>query len=876
MKGDKKADKKADKKSTLQDQAVGLITAGKYDQAESILSDLLTAHPGDSEVCRLLATLQLRRGNLRSAQTEFRFLAETALAAKDHALAESIIREYLGDDPRCAMLLELLGRTYEDKGDAAAAAVEYGKAVEALLEHPDPEDPTRPFELYDKIKALAPTGPDAARLAPVFAPPPAERSLEPAHEPIEPPAPVLSGPAEPLPPPLPAEVVAELGLPESPALPEPAPVPPPEPVVPDITEQDERVPFPPVNQPSSVGLRLRDEDPVEQVAEQGSGETPPIPEMEGAETGAPDEPAVGYHEEPPIPPTDPVEPARPARPPEERVELSEEAEAPPVQEVSVREADRARPSAAPIGEPSETVAAGQASVFGAPSPESWPRPVPGDIPAAEHADDYAPVSAGKGAEPQPVHRSARAIQQHDGWSLFLDQCRKAVRASLRVLMLLAGIGAVVPLVLLGLLAVVWLAIEQKPDEAFRELTNNASPQISQEPANNGYFLLLGFSADATVDPVQEGYEQWRRGGIGRSLQCFGPVDQTPGSRAPLRFAAETDGLTAWFRVPDPITRFQQEKAWLNDRVAQHGVLMSRYRRWLTMSFEDGGYGRLITPECSQVLTAHRLYVAEGMSRSPAEGMDRLEKDLLAWRGVLTEAKTLPTKLLAAAAVGDDAAILADLLTRPGADAAAGARLAKLAQPLDHVERSLRWAMQSEFLLELRQVESGWYKQVAGQRSVLARALSFLPLPKQRILNAYARYYDQAIKDAYTPNNLLPHLYAFASTPPHTVFDYLLNPIDNVLAPGWKPSWEDHAHAVLETDARLRLAGLLASAAGPSRETNWPARVAAAGPKFSDPFTGLPMLLDRERGVLYSVGRNGRDDRGDPLLDLSVSVASRKL
>ena len=39
------------------------MESGEFDQAETVLSDLLSTQPGDPEVCRLLAMLHLKRGD---------------------------------------------------------------------------------------------------------------------------------------------------------------------------------------------------------------------------------------------------------------------------------------------------------------------------------------------------------------------------------------------------------------------------------------------------------------------------------------------------------------------------------------------------------------------------------------------------------------------------------------------------------------------------------------------------------------------------------------------------------------------------------------------------------------------------------------------
>jgi tetratricopeptide (TPR) repeat protein len=151
-------------------EAIKLTTAGQYTEAEATLMEVLSREPGDPEVCRLLATLHLKRGELACAKAEFQFLAEAAMRAHDYVLAESMLLEYLKADPSCVALCEILGRLYEQNGDAQSAVAQYGKALEVLQEHPDPEQPTLPGELYEKIVSLAPSSPIVGRFASVFAP----------------------------------------------------------------------------------------------------------------------------------------------------------------------------------------------------------------------------------------------------------------------------------------------------------------------------------------------------------------------------------------------------------------------------------------------------------------------------------------------------------------------------------------------------------------------------------------------------------------------------------------------------------------------------------------------------------------------------------
>ncbi len=156
--------------ASLLAEATRRMEEGQYAGAEAILTQLLTREPGNPQVCQLLARLHLRRGDLQVALNEYRFLAGAAMRAHDFALAESLINEYLQVEPTCVALLEMLGSLCEQRGDTAAAAIHYGKAIEVLLEHPEPGLPTLSAELYAKVKLLAPASPVIQKFAHVFEP----------------------------------------------------------------------------------------------------------------------------------------------------------------------------------------------------------------------------------------------------------------------------------------------------------------------------------------------------------------------------------------------------------------------------------------------------------------------------------------------------------------------------------------------------------------------------------------------------------------------------------------------------------------------------------------------------------------------------------
>jgi tetratricopeptide (TPR) repeat protein len=149
----------------LLSEATRRIEARQFAGAEAILNQLLTKEPGNPEVCQLLAKLHLQRGDLQVALGEYRYLAGAALRAQHYDQAESMMVEFLAIEPNSVPIIELYGELYEEKGDVANAVIRYGKAIELLIQHPEPGMPTLHEELFEKIKSLAPDNPILPKLS---------------------------------------------------------------------------------------------------------------------------------------------------------------------------------------------------------------------------------------------------------------------------------------------------------------------------------------------------------------------------------------------------------------------------------------------------------------------------------------------------------------------------------------------------------------------------------------------------------------------------------------------------------------------------------------------------------------------------------------
>jgi hypothetical protein len=847
---------KPDKSAELLQEVRHQMGDGKFSRAFATLKDLLATNPSHHEGRRLLATLLLKFGNLATAKSAFETLVKEAVQRLDYPEAESLLHEYLTTGPRYVPFIEMLGATYESKGDPLAAVFEYEKAIDILLEDPDPERPTYAQDLFQKIKELAPSSFVANRVAarlqpqnmaqtPVSvlpeAPPewggPEEKTAVFGSGPLElvelvkqefVPAKMdtLDGEAE-------TERTAvepeelkwssevhELPVIQSAAV---------QVVAPMDSASDERVPFPPVNRSSEHQLMAKIDDEEHE--------------------GQPD--SDGFGDEPVC------EPSHIRFYPEDSECVRSGSDPMPVflcEDGAISEKEN---STLPTKRDDRV---SRQNTY-------WEQVMGG-------ANSMASTRQGLSASESVATNVERASSgRHYG----RDMARRlSFRLSILSRRLITTTNVFTKLILFVFLAIaawgvliiggaasLWVGFEQKPSEAFQRLIGVSPPKTIEDWKNNGYILLIGFGASSSMDPMQAGYDRWLSANTESIQGCLNRTAKGQSVAGP-----RTEKPADWFKSSDPSAQFVAEGAQVKETIDPQGHLVSRYRRWLNLPFEDWGFNYLGSPDCGQILAVHRLYLAEGFTQSVSAGLDRLEVDLAAWRKVLAQARTLSAKVMATEGIGDDLAVMSGLLNRPNFENKVVQRMMRMARPLDPEERSLRWPMQNEFALAVKRMDSR-VRPVANTDPSLAVAVAKMPLPKQRTLNTYAAYYDALIKASGSPHSSTPKLYDFANTPSRTWLDYGFNPIDNLIVADPTLDWDAITGTIMETDARFRLVGLQARLRAPSQDSSLVTRIAQAGPSFYDPFTELPMLINATRGMLYSVGMDHKDDGGDPTFDVSV-------
>lgn len=426
------------------------------------------------------------------------------------------------------------------------------------------------------------------------------------------------------------------------------------------------------------------------------------------------------------------------------------------------------------------------------------------------------------------------------------------------------ITAVVVWVLFQLGGLFWSSKDQGTDGPFATFVE-LPPQRIANPYHNGYFYLFGLTTAAPLDPAKTGYEIW-----------VGEIDDGRRSerdlpKLDLAFALSAEPIKPAWDADDPLEEFRKKDFPLHAVASQHQVLLTRYDHWLSMPFDDWGFGRRIVPLSKDILAVHRLYIADGFSSSTGQGLERLRKELNHWRNVLREAKTIGTKVLAQVLITDDLHLLSRILAKPTVDKAIMTMGLQLTLPLSQSEYSLRWPIRNQIALALkdgrtthrntrRSSEDEWLLQRAN---LPPHAFDSIEHPSGYGPHTYAAYYDAVIQASESRVKTLPRMQEVIGTMQRGLIESLLNPHPK------EPEWEIFHHELVETDTRLRLASLQIQLRRPSAQLAVPTRLAEVGSQYFDPFTGLPMLWSRTQQRLYSVGKDRLDDGGDPTFDISV-------
>src|SRR4029077_546396 len=105
----------------------------------------------------------------------------------------------------------------------------------------------------------------------------------------------------------------------------------------------------------------------------------------------------------------------------------------------------------------------------------------------------------------------------------------------------------------------------------------------------------GFDASAEQDPLQAGYERKVEGSdLETARTCM------VGDEGKATTGASANVVRGWLTSADPVAQLKPQSAALRSWAAQESVALRRYQQWLSMPFEDVGYGQILSPNCTHI------------------------------------------------------------------------------------------------------------------------------------------------------------------------------------------------------------------------------------------------------------------------------------
>jgi hypothetical protein len=234
-------------------------------------------------------------------------------------------------------------------------------------------------------------------------------------------------------------------------------------------------------------------------------------------------------------------------------------------------------------------------------------------------------------------------------------------------------------------SLIWSSKGQPPSATFTRLLEPPQHRLAT-PYENGYFYLLGFAADASLDPVKVGHEMWLENTATPGASGF---NYDMSGRSELQIHLPMEQVVPSWNSENPVSEFRNMHSRLQTMTFRDHTLLTRYEHWLSMPFEDMGFGHQGMPRFVEIFVGHRLYVADGFSRQTALGMQRLKKDMHMWRSVLRDATTIATKVMAQVVITDDLRLLSTLLSQPIVNNSHSAFMASILNPLIHTNSGWR-------------------------------------------------------------------------------------------------------------------------------------------------------------------------------------------
>lgn len=415
--------------------------------------------------------------------------------------------------------------------------------------------------------------------------------------------------------------------------------------------------------------------------------------------------------------------------------------------------------------------------------------------------------------------------------------------------------AILLLVVLPLVAVIAInAFDEKLDPKIASYGEPRAPGVPD--GENGYYAMLALGADDGADGMAYA-KAWvaEARAAAKENRMERRAKPRRAERAVLCDSAQAACL-ATVRAKADEARTQLD-AYQED-LQRHEKLIAFKRYEEVLDFPQ----RVVTgfPSFGPVGGAHKAHLLRAALAAKAgnvdAAVDAVERDLAFQRVMIEGSRTLLGKMLAAAAYTRDLAFVADLLRSRGAEMAPHTlRLRGMLKPINAAALRLSPALETEFALgkNLLRNPVAYQGDDGAQVSFGERLAVRLFYKPNATTNLAYRQILAAASAAEAPAHRMAA--EFRSTGQSLgvlgLWDYIDNPVGNILLRISAPNFSGYALRLHDLDAYNRLLGLwiemIAAGVGAEGAAEF---LAKSEPRFHDPYTQKPMRWDAEKKRVY--------------------------
>ena len=413
------------------------------------------------------------------------------------------------------------------------------------------------------------------------------------------------------------------------------------------------------------------------------------------------------------------------------------------------------------------------------------------------------------------------------------------------------------LLLLAVSAVILInQFDEPPDPAAVAASTPRSPRVAD--GQNGYLRLLALGADDGADGMAYA-KVWldEARAAAREHRVARKATAKRAERPELCDPARVSCLSVVRDKPEE--HAQSLQAWRED-IARYESLLASTAYEEVLDYPQRLESRL--PDYAKAGTAQRAWLLRAAlavhEARVEEALGAVERDIAFQRVMLAGTRTLIGRMVAAANYNRSLAFLTDLLQTSVLDMKPLApRVAAMLESLPPAALSFDELMATEFAALRHALSQGVAAHEQSAQGVLQGFGRRSFYKEQKTAN---RVYRQYVETAKHLNRPASQVRAVASQPlaraEMTVWDYIDNPVGNILMRVATPSFGGYALRLHDLEARIRLLAL-ASQIVANDVTGDPVAdfVAKSDARYHDPYTGKPMAWDAAKQRLsFNQGR----------------------